>query len=102
MASPPGVLLNTFYYYDRSTDAIRAVIETINRYKTADMNICVISLDIKSAFNNVWWPAVLAELGKTGCPPNLYERTKDILSDREISYTKNGTSIRKPYSRWCP
>lgn len=78
-----------------TTDAIRSVLDTVNSYKADDVNICVIILDIKSAFNNVWWPGVLHELGKAGCPTNLYKLTRDFLADREIQYMKNGASIRK-------
>lgn len=50
----------------------------------------------------MWWPAILAELGKIGCSTNLYKLTQNFLSDREIQYVKNGAKIRKLYSKGCP
>lgn len=55
-----------------TTDAIKKVVDIIEQHKTDDQNIRVISLDVKSAFKNMWWSATLAELGTTDCPANLY------------------------------
>ncbi|GIX91422.1 hypothetical protein CEXT_176041 [Caerostris extrusa] len=35
--------------------------------------VCIISLDVAGAFDNVWWPSVLYLLTKAKCPKNIYD-----------------------------
>lgn len=84
-----------------TTDAIQHVIEIIRDFKAEVKHICMISLTIASAFNNVWWIAVLEELGKTKCPANLYNLVKSFLHDRVIQYDRNWVNREHTY-RGCP
>lgn len=45
---------------------------------------------------------MLEQLGNTNCPANLYEITEGVLSDREVTYEKNGAKVTKQYTRGCP
>lgn len=73
----------------------KKMLDKITQLKAADKSSLVITLDIKNAFNNVWWPAVLAGLGKQDCPENIYKLTKSFFWDRGISYVKNGINRQK-------
>lgn len=61
-----------FIPHRSTTDVVYKVSELITGNKEAWRNTYVISLDVKSEFNNVWWPAVLYEL-EAKYPRNLYK-----------------------------
>ena len=46
--------------------------------------VLAILLDIKNAFNTVWWPSILKELREIGCPGDLYRLVRSYFQDRKI------------------
>lgn len=54
-----------------TTNAIQAVLNIIKHHKENYRNVSVVSLDIKCAFKNTWWLAVLYVLEKTNYAANL-------------------------------
>jgi hypothetical protein len=48
---------------------------------------CLLALDIEGAFDNAWYPGILARFRKLKCPPNTYNIVKDFLSDRRADVT---------------
>lgn len=69
-------------------DAIHALTEEV-RQGEKEEKVKGIFLDIKGAFDNVWWPAILAELKLRSCPQNLYVLIQDYLNDRERETSKS-------------
>lgn len=75
--------------------AIQKVVEFLNKYKADRKNTCVVTLDLQSAFNNIWWYTVLYELAEEGCPRNLYQLVKSYVSDRKIRLQKESGWITR-------
>ena len=63
------------------------MLDAVTRIKTAindGYHVCAVSLDIRGAFDNAWWPNLLRQLAKLGCPLNIFNVFKDYLSDRMV------------------
>jgi len=67
----------------RSTaDAKTTVVMFVHRASKLGTKCCLLALDITGAFNNAWYPRILARLWELKCPPNIYSIIKDFLQDR--------------------
>lgn len=62
---------------------------------------CLISVDVKSAFNNIWWPMVLSELGRARSPRNLLMLFKDYLPERKVVYLTPSVRYERNYWKGC-
>ncbi|GLV46254.1 hypothetical protein CBL_12331 [Carabus blaptoides fortunei] len=70
----------------RSTvDAAEKVVETIRTAKEEGDYCAIISLDVTGAFDNAWWPMIIQQLERRGCPANLLETMRSYLRDRTAS-----------------
>ena len=64
--------------------------------------LLIILLDIKSAFDNCWFPHILKQLKRKRCPKNLYDIIESYLNDR-FSILKTGNiTISKKLDKGCP
>lgn len=59
-------------------------------------------VDIRGAFDNVWWPAVLQELLRRGVSPGLYRILADYFANRWVEYREGGMVARKELTKGCP
>ena len=64
--------------------------------------VLAIALDISGAFDNVWWPNVLHELKRRGCPDNLYRLTRSYFSERTVQIVGKNEAVSKPVTKGCP
>ena len=55
----------------------------------AGESIALVSLDVRGAFDAVWWPGILKELRACGCPKNLHELTKSYFTQRTVTLSTN-------------
>ncbi|XP_028167712.1 uncharacterized protein LOC114358048 [Ostrinia furnacalis] len=63
---------------------------------------CVaVSLDIQSAFNRAWWPAVFSRLRDIGCPQNIFRLVNDYLHDRKVALHYAGATASRDMRRGC-
>lgn len=62
--------------------------------------VLAIALDISGAFDNVWWPNVMHELKRRGCPENLYQLTRSYL-DRIVQNIGKNEIISKLITKGC-
>ena len=62
----------------------------------------MISLDVLGAFDAAWWPSILYNLRRHGCPRNLYNLTRSYFSDRVAILHANTCRVEKKVSRGCP
>ena len=60
------------------------------------------SLDVKGAFNAVWWPSVLKGLKDAECPRNLYYLSQGYFSQRTAVMTTNNFSLERRVTIGCP
>jgi hypothetical protein len=61
-----------------------------------------VSLDVKGAFDAVWWPGILKTLQDFNCPRNLHYLTKSYLSQRTAVMTTNTLQVVREVSKGCP
>ena len=67
----------------KSTEtATLSLISFLEKRKAANLYLCVAFLDIKSAFDAAWHPAILRSLMKKGCPLYLIKILSSFLKDR--------------------
>ncbi|GIY29660.1 putative 115 kDa protein in type-1 retrotransposable element R1DM [Caerostris darwini] len=64
--------------------------------------VCIISLDVAGAFDNVWWPSVLYLLAQAKCPKNIYDVVVSYLSERYVIFDNQALHLRYKISRGCP
>lgn len=64
--------------------------------------VIAIFLDIKGAFNNLWWPLVLRCLRRRACPRNIYNLVRSYLSDRTATIEGKQHRVSKKISKGCP
>jgi hypothetical protein len=58
-----------------------------------------ISLDMKGAFDNVFWPSILLQLRKNKTPKNIYLTIKSYLTDREAIVVFGEEYIKKSLTK---
>lgn len=70
--------------------------DTLNELKTIikesrerDNDSGLVMLDIKGAFNNLWWPSIFKALKQMNCPNYLYQMVRSFLSERKVMYRDN-------------
>lgn len=81
--------------------AINDALEIVNSAKSAGEQVIAVSLDIKSAFDRAWWPAIFKRLRDSDCPSNLYRLLLSYIEDREIQINFADTRVSKFMSRGC-
>ncbi|KAL0858964.1 hypothetical protein ABMA27_010824 [Loxostege sticticalis] len=84
-----------------TTDALQSAINNITDAKTAGQQVIAVSLDIKAAFDNAWWPLLLHRLRKLKCPNNLFNLTKSYLEERTATLDYGDASASKTTTKGC-
>ncbi|KAL0858960.1 hypothetical protein ABMA27_010820 [Loxostege sticticalis] len=84
-----------------TTDALQAAIERIQSAKAAGHQVVAVSLDIKAAFDNAWWPLLLHRLRRLNCPKNLYLLTKSYLENRTAVLDYGDATAEKTTTKGC-
>ncbi|XP_045458125.1 uncharacterized protein LOC123668438 [Melitaea cinxia] len=84
-----------------TTAALKAAIDYITKTKSDGLLTLAISLDIKAAFDNAWWPSLLNRLRLIGCPSNIYGLVLDYTTDRTVTLDYAGARVSKPMTKGC-
>ncbi|GBM66418.1 Retrovirus-related Pol polyprotein from type-1 retrotransposable element R1 [Araneus ventricosus] len=86
-----------------ATDAILELKSWIHKARDEAKHSVIISLDVQSAFNRVWWPLVLVHnLRQINCPRNIFKTVASFLEDRSVSFTYGDITNTKSYTIGCP
>ena len=86
----------------RSTmDALHTAIQFIKDAKRSKHQVIGVSLDIKAAFDNAWWPCLKEGLRKSNCPRNIFVVIKSYLTERRVSLNYGDASVFKTMSKGC-
>ncbi|CAL1290489.1 unnamed protein product [Larinioides sclopetarius] len=67
-----------------------------------NLGVCMISLDVAGAFDNVCWESILYLLAKASCPINTFGLVRSYLSDRWVIYETRATRVEHEVRRGCP
>ncbi|GBO39149.1 Putative protein in type-1 retrotransposable element R1DM [Araneus ventricosus] len=87
---------------DKSCDlAITKLVETIKTRIHLE-HLALVSLDIKSAFDNMNWPVLFNIFNEIGLPKFFTNFLYFYLDDRKIVYVNEVFSVTKRYFRGCP
>ncbi|GFT44410.1 retrovirus-related Pol polyprotein from type-1 retrotransposable element R1 [Trichonephila clavipes] len=62
----------------------------------------LVFLDIKSAFDNAWWPGILSLLKRSSIPGNLFAVIFRFLKDRSVTLSLGHFSKEKFLNKGCP
>jgi hypothetical protein len=85
-----------------TTDAAMLVKEYVEEGLEHGQIAIIVSLDVSSAFDNVWWPTILNTLKEFKCPQNLYNLVKSYLSQRTAEISTNTTRVERDVTKGCP
>ncbi|GBN08387.1 Retrovirus-related Pol polyprotein from type-1 retrotransposable element R1 [Araneus ventricosus] len=64
--------------------------------------VCLISLDVKGAFDTVWQQSILYRLIAAKCPFNLFSMVRDYFQGRSVQYHFNSRHWTFPDTRGVP
>ena len=84
-----------------TSHALRTLINKIKSGKQLGRQVVGISLDIKAAFDNAWWPALMERLRKTSCPRNVNRLIVSYLQDRKVSLDFADARASKTMTKGC-
>lgn len=82
---------------DALTTAIKKIEEGLN---SKDI-VAVVSLDIRGAFDNAWWPSIIAQLNIKGIDPEVVRILCNYLKDRTVIMTYAGVTLERTTDRGC-
>ena len=87
---------------ERSTeDAIVRLRAIVDEEKDSKY-VMAFALDVKGAFDNLWWPSLLKNLKDRGCPKNIYKLLQSYFSDRVVCRKSTFDKAEKEPSKGCP
>ena len=85
-----------------TTDALEELVGFIESARARREYCAVIFLDIEGAFDNAWWPGIMAEVARRGCPNTLYRLLASYLRERTVELEVAGRVEKKTVVRGCP
>lgn len=84
-----------------TTAALKAAIDKIRQKKTDGLMTLAVSIDIKAAFDNAWWPTLFHRLRLIDCPSNIYGLILNYTTDRTIILDHAGCRVSKTMCKDC-
>ena len=84
-----------------TSHALRTLINRIKSGRQRGRQVVGVSLDIKAAFDNAWWPALMERLRKTSCPRNVNRLIVSYLQDRTVSLDFADARSSKTMTKGC-
>ena len=59
-------------------------------------------LDIRNAFNNLWWPDIIDTLKKLECPGDILGLIQDYLRNRSLIFRTESGEVWRQMTKGCP
>jgi ribonuclease HI len=84
-----------------ATDALRTLVNRIRTAKAKQHLVIGVSLDLKSAFDNAWWPALSNRLRTTHCPRNVHRLILSYLENRTVTLDFADSTASKSMTKGC-
>ena len=87
----------------KSTEtAVHSLVDFVEtNFESKQVTACAL-IDIKSAFDSAWHPAILAALIRRGCPNYLVRLVSSFLSNRKVTLSHNGSKVESDVNLGCP
>ena len=83
-------------------DAISHATKFIKAARNAENYCTAISLDIKGAFDNAWWPLIIHKLASIGLPQNILKTLENYFENRVAEIQLANETISRTTERGCP
>jgi hypothetical protein len=85
----------------------RSTIDALWHFKNAIKGstrkyVLTIFIDVKGAFDNVWWPSLIRNLRLRNTPHELITLIKSYLTNRKVTFTQGDTKVEKTPTKGCP
>ena len=84
-----------------TVDALRTLMQKIADAKQRKQHVIGVSLDIKAAFDNAWWPALMERLRRTRCPGNVHRLISSYLDERTVNLDYADAHCSKSMTKGC-
>ena len=84
-----------------TSDALRSLVKHVEGAKARQRQVIAVSLDIKAAFDNAWWPALHAQLRQMNAPSNIHQLIRSYLSERQVTLPFAGAKSTKVMTKGC-
>jgi len=72
------------------------------KHLTKGQILALVSLDVKCAFDAMWWPSILKALKDFRCRRNVYNLTKNCFSERSAFISTNSMRIDTTVKKVVP
>ena len=82
-------------------EALHTLLTKIKDSKASKKQVLGVSLDIKAAFDNAWWPALMSRLRITKCPLNIHKLIQSYLQDRNVTLEYADSKCSKTMTKGC-
>lgn len=92
------------YGFKQQTSTVMAInnaLDIINNARSNKEHVIAVSLDIKSAFDNAWWPAIFQKLRSINCPNNIFSLLRNYIENRIVQINFADSSVSKTMTRGC-
>ena len=86
----------------RGTDDALMAFRTLVTESGGEGYALALSFDIAGAFDNVWWPSILAELSRRECPRNMFALIASYFAGRETRIVSRHAEVSKIATKGCP
>lgn len=83
-------------------DAPHKLRKAIENCHSRDNDRCLVMLDVKRAFNSLWWPSIFIGLSNLRCPKNFFHLLRSFLSERKVVYRTEISSLEWECNVGCP
>lgn len=103
-AAKLGLLNSRQFGFKEQTNTTAALDNALRVVRDAKLNkelVLAVSLDIKAAFDNAWWPALFHRLQHLQCPKNILGLIHSYFKNREVTLDHAGARITKTMSKGC-
>lgn len=84
-----------------SVNALHAALDVVRYAQNQKEHVIMVSLDIKAAFDNAWWPAIFRRLRTINCPSNLYNILLSYIKERTVQINFSDFAASKQMTRGC-
>ncbi|GBM65132.1 Retrovirus-related Pol polyprotein from type-1 retrotransposable element R1 [Araneus ventricosus] len=64
-----------------------------------NLGVCMVSLDVAGAFDDVCWESILYLIGKAACPSNIFRLVRSYLRNRWVCFETQATRVEHEVNR---
>lgn len=90
------------YGFVKGRSTVEALLDIVRHRTTCRKYVLLVFIDIKGAFDHLWWPGVLAALRQRPISGRMFELIRSFLGNRETRLVSHGVTVSKEPSRGCP